>query len=90
MEYQDAVCDQWVKYGYEDTCRMKTEMVLNKYRKCVGRPLRPSWLGDEQLHLSHQSNLIRKNPTFYLPIFGNVPAMEYVWPVQINPDNIAN
>lgn len=43
----------------------------------------PSWLGDEDLHLSHQSNLIRKNPEFYRQRFGpNVPDnLPYIWPV---------
>jgi hypothetical protein len=39
----------------------------------------PLW-GREDYHRSHQSNLIRKNPDWYIPIFGDVPKdLEYVW-----------
>jgi len=38
-------------------------------------------LGDESLHRSHQSALVRKNPEFYGPQFEDVPAdLPYVWP----------
>jgi hypothetical protein len=41
----------------------------------------PPWLGDEALHLSHRSALFRKDPDFYRPLFGEVPAdLPYVWP----------
>lgn len=33
--------------------------------------LRPFWLGNPKLHMSHQSNLIRKDPTYYRSIFGD-------------------
>lgn len=82
MVYQDAICDEWESRGYHDTCRYKTRLVLDKYRPPAQRILMPKWLGDEKLHLSHQSNLIRKDPLFYTPKFGSVPAMEYVWPVK--------
>lgn len=40
----------------------------------------PILWGREDFHLSHQSNLIRKNPSWYISIFGNVrPDLEYVW-----------
>jgi hypothetical protein len=41
----------------------------------------PSWL-DDSLCLTHQSNLIRKDPAFYGPLFPGVPNnLPYVWPV---------
>jgi hypothetical protein len=47
-----------------------------------GPAVAPPWLGDEQLHRSHQSNLIRKDPGFYRPLFPDVPPdLPYVWPV---------
>src|SRR4051794_23007091 len=43
--------------------------------------LLPSWLGDEALHLSHRSSLVRKDPEHYRPLFGDVPDdLPYVWP----------
>jgi hypothetical protein len=42
----------------------------------------PPWLGDEALHRSHQSNLIRKDPAFYAPLFPGIPAdLPYIWPM---------
>ena len=47
----------------------------------TGKPL---WLGLPTFHLSHQSNLIRKDPNYYRPIFGpDVPDdLEYFWPTK--------
>jgi hypothetical protein len=41
----------------------------------------PSVWGNQAFHLSHQSNLIRKLPDWYVPIFGKeVPNnLPYVW-----------
>lgn len=43
----------------------------------------PPWLGDPGLHYSHQSNLIKKDPGHYRPLFGDaVPDdLPIVWPV---------
>lgn len=44
----------------------------------------PPWLGDAELHRSHQSNLIRKDPTRYGPLFPGVPDdLPDVWPVRV-------
>jgi len=41
----------------------------------------PPWLGDEAVHLSHRSALVRKDPDFHRPVFGDVPDdLPYVWP----------
>jgi hypothetical protein len=43
--------------------------------------LLPSWLGDGRIHLSHRSALVRKDPDFYRPVFGDVPDdLPYHWP----------
>lgn len=43
----------------------------------------PDWIDDERVYLSHKSNLIRKNPKHYRPIFGDdVPEnLPYFWPI---------
>ena len=39
------------------------------------------WLGDDALHLSHRSALLRKDPAFYGPIFGTIADdLPYYWP----------
>jgi hypothetical protein len=47
----------------------------------------PPWLGDPDLHRSHQSALLRKDPAFYRPLFGDdVPDdLPYVWPASDRP-----
>jgi hypothetical protein len=42
----------------------------------------PSWFGDEEFHRSHRSNLVRKAPEHYAPLFEpGLPAdLPYVWP----------
>jgi hypothetical protein len=43
--------------------------------------LLPTWLGDGRIHLSHRSALVRKDPDFYRPVFGDVPDdLPYHWP----------
>lgn len=50
---------------------------------------RPYFITDE-LCISHQSNLIRKNSEYYRPIFGpNVPDdLPYLWPVKRTASNL--
>ena len=41
----------------------------------------PPWLGDDAVHRSHRSALMRKDPEHYRPLFGDVPDdLPYVWP----------
>ena len=41
----------------------------------------PPWIGDEALHLSHRSSLLRKDPEHYRQFFGDIPDdLPYVWP----------
>jgi hypothetical protein len=40
----------------------------------------PPWWGREDVHRSHASNLIRKRPSHYAPLFPGVPPdLPYVW-----------
>ena len=43
----------------------------------------PPWLGDEAVHRSHRSALLRKDPEWYGRVFDDVPIdLDYVWPVR--------
>ena len=43
----------------------------------------PTWLGDERLHASHRSNLLRKDPTYYGCFDWTEPHdLPYWWPVR--------
>lgn len=78
INYGVAVCTEWRRRGYEDTCELKL-----KYLRAIfdAEPLAPTWLGDDAVHRSHRSNLVRKDPVFYGPRFPDVPSdLPYVWP----------
>lgn len=75
--YGWAMCAEWIERGYNDT-------LLERFRPIAssGRFVLPSWIGITDFHLSHQSNLIRKLPEFYAPLFPGVPDdLPYIWPV---------
>jgi len=75
--YGSAVCDEWIRRGYRDSLHPHFLHVMQTH---TGTP--PAWLGDPEFHRSHQSNLIRKLPKHYQPLFPGVPAdLPYVWPV---------
>jgi len=41
----------------------------------------PPWMGNEKFHISHMSNLLRKNYKFYKKYKWNVSKdIPYVWP----------
>lgn len=79
--YSTAVCHEWMNRGYRDSCQGKI------WRLCLDAGVfeqdltYPPWLGDEAFHRSHQSNLKRKDPKHYGPLFPEVPDdLPYIWP----------
>jgi pyrimidine dimer DNA glycosylase len=89
-DYQRAVCAEWVRRGFRDTCSVKTTGLLleSGVARSVGAP---AWLGHPPLHLSHQSNLVRKDPAIYAERFPGVPHdLPYVWPVQVGASEPAD
>jgi hypothetical protein len=43
----------------------------------------PAWIGDDRVHASHRSNLLRKNPAYYAAHGWTEPDnIEYYWPVS--------
>jgi hypothetical protein len=82
LMYQEAICFEWVQRGYKDTCLQKSRDLVIDIP--VSEWNAPFWLGNYDLHLSHRSNLLRKLPEFYGPLFESSlsPDLEYVWPVS--------
>lgn len=77
--YGCIICDEWKKRGYKDTM---TEKIVKYVDVKTPPSICPPWFGDLDFHRSHQSNLIRKFPEFYGPLFPGVPDdLPYVWPV---------
>jgi hypothetical protein len=80
--YGLAMVDEWVSRGAADSTRAQiTEFAPIAAGVPTDRLPTPSWLGNPELHRSHQSNLVRKLPEFYGPQFPGVPDdLDYVWP----------
>jgi hypothetical protein len=96
--YGLAVCDEWTAGGRGDT--VAASLIGDLDRRCGISVVRsqaglaaagdlPPWLGWELFHLSHRASLLRKNPGFYRPLFGDVPELPYVWPVSDRPPSCA-
>jgi hypothetical protein len=79
--YGFVMCGEWIARGYNDSLR---PYFVNEYEHAAQESHhQPFWLGDDALHLSHQSNLVRKLPEHYGNLFPDVPDdLPYVWPVQ--------
>ena len=84
--YGLAVCREWCRRGYADTCADKITIEIGGTKPRTQAQLRrakrlPPWLGDEAFHRAHRSNLVRKDPAFYGPKFPDVPNdLEDIWP----------
>lgn len=81
--YGFCMCTEWRGRGYVDN------LVSYFWRYLCSFPypslinyVQPPWLTDE-LCLSHQSNLVRKNPEHYRKYFPDVPNnLPYLWPIK--------
>ncbi|THG33142.1 MSMEG_6728 family protein [Naasia lichenicola] len=84
--YGLANVDAWTARGHADSTRdliaeFAPEVVGMSQDELAAAGLLPRWIGDEQIHLSHRSNLIRKDAGFYGAIFPTTPGdLDYVWP----------
>lgn len=87
--YGKAMCGEWVRRGFSDTCWMKIDAIqrdIVTYPPSKYERRSPWWLHDERLTRSHQSNLIRKDPAHYRPLFPGVPDdIPYFWPTKEQP-----
>ena len=74
--YYNVSLAVWERRGYNN--------VKLKQMQIFDIVVYPEWIGLEEFHLSHQSNLIRKKPEHYRPLFGeDVPDdLPYYWPTQ--------
>lgn len=98
--YGTLACCEWGRRGYQDHLIVRFQAMLpvaeSKERiLCAmhGRlytficPM-PWWMGSETFHESHRSNLMRKDPEHYGPLFGRLyptrPNLPYLWPVTLD------
>jgi hypothetical protein len=73
-KYGMVICQEWRNRGYKDT-------LLPVFSICENQE-KPKWLGDESFHLSHRSNLMRKDQCHYSKFFKCSNNLEYIWPIE--------
>jgi hypothetical protein len=79
--YALDMVDEWTDRGKADSTRpLITEFAPEAALDATALAM-PSWMGNDELHLSHRSNLVRKAPEHYAPLFPGVPNdLPYLWP----------
>jgi hypothetical protein len=89
--YGLVVAQAWLAKGFGDTtvATLRADLAaagvttVRSQAELAAAGALPPWLGDEPLHLSHRSALLRKDPQWYGPLFPGVPDdLPYVWPVR--------
>jgi hypothetical protein len=70
--YYNECVREWVRRGFNNNMPLLPE---------ITNPKMPPFVGNEAFHLSHMSNLIRKNPDFYRQKFpaGTPDDKPYIW-----------
>lgn len=79
--YGIIICQEWRRRGYRDQMLNRCVAYWEHLDARKNQLVYPPWLGNVKFHLSHQSNLLRKDYTHYSQYFPNIPTnMKYVWP----------
>lgn len=74
--YGYTICEEWTSRGFHDSLTAKFHEALGLFRNQGTK--KPWWVHDSMLHLTHKSNLMRKEPDWY---GWNVPDnIPYIWP----------
>lgn len=77
ISYAKSICEEWIFRGYKDTVLEKLKQY--PYDQDI---ITPWWLVRPELHRSHRSNLIRKDPLWYRKLGWTEPDnLPYWWPV---------
>jgi hypothetical protein len=80
-QYGAAMCWEWQRRGYKDTLHDFFANALLQYEEDGRTFMPPRWLGDDSVHASHRSNLLRKDPDYYGQFkWEEPPDLPYVWP----------
>lgn len=79
--YAVAVCQEWRHRGYKDTLLPQFLGAAGEILQAGGDTSAPEWLGRDEFHSSHRSNLLRKLPEHYSKFGWDEPDnLPYVWP----------
>jgi len=76
--YGYQICNEWKSRGFQDSLLERFWYFMHENENLYS--LKPWWARDPLLHLTHQSNLVRKAPDHYNYVVpNNIP---YVWPLS--------
>lgn len=79
-DYAIAICEEWIGRGYKDA-QLEWFKQARRYLRRTGDP---PWLGSQEFHASHRSNLIRKDPSWYGQFgWAESNALDYFWPDEL-------
>ena len=71
LEYKNIMIQEWIDRGFNNTMGMETNIEPRIY---------PPWLGNEELHASHRSNLLKKDYDYYSRFnWEEETGREYIW-----------
>lgn len=80
-QYGYMACYNWRQRGFDDILMPYFLDMIVDYDD-PARHAMPLWFGDPVVHLSHQSNLVRKDPQHYRRFYPDVrDDIPYFWPV---------
>lgn len=78
ISYTIAVCNEWIRRGFKDSILHK---VLDLDQELQTSDPLPKWIGDDRIHSSHRSNLLRKMPEWYTQYgWSEADDLPYYWP----------
>lgn len=79
--YGKVCCALWIDRGYKDSLLPFFVEQEKLWAEKTGVDM-PPWIGDERVHASHRSNLLRKDKAFYSQYGWTEPDnLPYAWPV---------
>jgi len=74
QRYFNLSLEEWIGRGFRNT--MSKEEIESEI-------ITPAWFGDDRLHSSHRSNLLRKDPEYYGQYgWSEPPDLPYFWPSE--------
>jgi hypothetical protein len=81
--YYNCVLSEWIRRGFKNS--------MSFYDLSCLKGEFPSWIGNEDFHKSHRSNLLRKDYEFYSKQFSDVDAnLPYYWPSKVGTTQVSN
>jgi predicted DNA-binding transcriptional regulator AlpA len=78
--YGYTMCEVWKEKGFADSLQNTFDKALQTLN--TKERHKPWWAWNDLFVLSHQSNLVRKDPLFYSLLFDVPNNIPYVWPLM--------